>query len=184
MDKVSDMPRIDEGRYAYQFPQGWTAAKYDEDGFYVKKFQKVGLVEDGNKGVKAVDVLAFGDGPELWLIEQKDYSGGGAEIKAGELLYAAAGKLVGTLACLAVAHKNCQLGSASQQLAAQALRKTRIRCVLHVEQPAKPSRLFPQVIDPKTARDTFRRAVGPIDSHAEFGNQEQLNAKNWAWVIV
>lgn len=177
------MVAIVEGHYTYQFPPGWTATKYDQDTFYIKKFQRVGLVEDGSKGVKAVDVLAFGDDSELWLIEQKDYTGGGAQIKAGELLTAMAEKVVGTLACLVAARINGQRDSASQLLADQALKKTKIRCVLHVEQPTKLSKLFPQVIDPKTARDKLRRALGAIDSHAEFGNKTTLNTKSFSWSI-
>ncbi len=178
------MPNLPEGRFTYQFPANWTAAKYDEDRFYTKQFQKVGLVEGGNKGVKAVDVLAFGAGPELWLIEQKDYTGGGAQITAGQLLHAASAKVVGTLACLVTARCKCQPGSASQVLAVNALEKTKIRCVLHVEQPQKPSKLFPQVIDPKTARDVWRRALGPIDAHAEFGDQTVLNGRHLDWTIA
>lgn len=178
------MVAIVEGRYTYQFPPGWTATKYDQDRFYIKQFQRIGLVDVGSQGMKAVDVLAFGDGSELWLIEQKDYTGGGAQIKAGELLTAMADKVVGTLACLVAARTNGQNGSASQLLADQALKKTKIRCVLHVEQPTKPSKLFPLVIDPKTGRDKLRRALGAIDSHAELGDQTSLNAKSFSWSIV
>lgn len=178
------MPAVVEGNYTYQFPNHWTATKYDQDWFYIKKFQRVGLFEDGNQGIKAVDVLAFGDGPELWLIEQKDYISGEAQTKAGELLTAMADKVVGTLACLVTARINGQKGSNSQLLADQALKKTKIRCVLHVEQPKKPSKLFRQVIDPKTARDKLRRTLGAIDSHAECGDQNSLNAKSFGWSIV
>jgi hypothetical protein len=178
------MPSIPEGHFTYQFPDGWSAHKYDQDGFYIRHFQRVGQIESGDEGAKAVDVLAFGAGQELWLIEQKDYTGGQAQIQATALLRAFSAKVTDTLACLLAARSNAQPGSTSHELATQALTKPTLRCVLHVEQPVKPSKLFPQVIDPKTARDKLRRSIKPIDPRAEFGSAAELNAKALGWSIL
>lgn len=177
------MPNIQEGRFTYQFPSDWVASKYDQDSFYIQHFQRVGQIESGDEGAKAVDVLAFGVGPELWLIEQKDYTGGQAQIQASALLRAFSAKVTDTLACLLAARSRAQPDTTSHELAIKALARPLLRCVLHVEQTAKPSRLFPQVIDPKTARDKLRRSLKPIDPRAEFGTAAELNARDLGWSI-
>lgn len=165
------MQSVVEKTFTYVFPNKWKAEKYDEDAFYTKHFQSFA------GGAKAVDVLAFGPGTELWLIEQKDYRQG-SQIKAAELLEAVAKKMSNTLACLVAARSRAEPGSASAKLAGNALSKHKVRCVLHIEQPIKISRLYPQVIDPKTIRDKLRQTLRAIDPHAEGGDKNTLNNRN------
>ncbi|MCP5277661.1 MAG: hypothetical protein H6935_04780 [Thiobacillus sp.] len=164
------MPSVTEKAFTYVFPANWRAEKFDKDAFYLGHFSSFA------GGTKAVDVLAFGDDNELWLIEQKDYRQG-AQIKAVELLEAVARKMSGTLACLVAARSRAATGSASQILAHDALHKYKVRCALHIEQPQKPSKLHPQVIDPKSIRDKLRQTLGAIDPHSEGGDKSVLNGR-------
>jgi len=59
--------------------------------------------------------------------------------------------------------------------AQQAMACAQIRVVLQVAQPVKPSRLFPQVLDPMDAQIGLKRAVRAVDSHPMciYGNATQ-----------
>jgi hypothetical protein len=171
------MPSITEGQFTYNFPATWSAEKYDVDSYYRVHFQSFA---GGRR--KAVDVLAFGGGNELWLIEQKDYRVG-AEIKAAELFDAIASKILTTMACLVAARSNASPGTRSQIVASGALLKPKVRCILHIEQPATHSKLFPQVVDPKTVQDKLRSALKAVDRRAHAGSQAQLNGLGLGWTI-
>lgn len=41
----------------------------------------------------------------------------------------------------------------------------RIRAVLYLEQPVKPSNVKPTILDPKTAQQALERAVGKVDNN-------------------
>lgn len=164
------MPTVTEGAFTYSFPNTWKANKYDETSFYKNHFQNFA------GGTKAVDVLAIGDGTELWLIEQKDYRQG-ATIKCAELFDHVALKVLHTLACLVSTRSTGAHGTACLMTAQNALAKPQIRCALHVEQPKSPSKLFPQVIDPKTAVQKFKQQMKAVDHHALVGDQSFLNSK-------
>ncbi len=170
------MPSIPEGLFTYDFPATWSAEKYDMDSYYRVHFQSFA------GGQKAVDVLAFGGGNELWLIEQKDYRAG-SQIKAAELFDAIASKMLATMACLVAARSNAAPGTRSQIVASGALLKPKVRCVLHIEQPSTHSKLFPQVVDPKTVRDKLRSALKAVDRRAHAGSQDQLNSLTLGWTI-
>lgn len=162
------MPNVTEKAFTYQFPSDWRAVKFDKDAFYQEHFKSFA------GGTKAVDVLAFGENDELWLIKQKDYRQG-AQIGTVELLAAVAKKMSGTLACLVAARSCAAPDSASAKLAHDALHKHKIRCALHIEQREKPSKLYPQVIDPKSIRDKLRQTLRAVDCHSVGGNMATLN---------
>jgi hypothetical protein len=61
--------------------------------------------------------------------------------------------------------------------------KLKIRFVLHLEQPQKPSKLFPQVVDPKSAKDKMRQKLRAVDPHAIVGDKALLN-KLMAWQVI
>lgn len=174
------MLSISEGSFNYDFPDDWTASKFDKDPFYLKHFQSFGA------GVQAVDVLAFSN-DELWLIEQKDYRQGQDQesaINANDLFMVMASKVLGTLACLVSARSlGTSNESASHQLATEALLRKKVRCVLHIEQPTKPSTLFPQVIDPKNAKDKFKRVMKSVDPRAVIGDKNVINSCIHQWQI-
>ena len=48
----------------------------------------------------------------------------------------------------------------------RALHGDSLRVALHLNQPAHASRLFPQVVDPRTALTQFRRELRAVDPHA------------------
>jgi hypothetical protein len=170
------MPSVTEGSFTYSFPKSWDASKYDDTAFYRNHFQHFA------GGTKAVDVLAISNGAELWLIEQKDYRLG-ATIKCADLFGHVALKVLHTLACLVSTRSTGSPGTACFTRATNALAKPNIRCALHVEQPQHHSKLFPQVIDPKTAHQKFKQQMKAVDHHPLVGDKNHLNTKV-PWVII
>jgi hypothetical protein len=60
-----------------------------------------------------------------------------------------------------------------------ALERTKLRVVLHFEQPDKPSRKSQQVLDPKTAIYILKKRLRSIDPHAKFSTV--ASPKNVPW---
>jgi hypothetical protein len=77
------------------------------------------------------------------------------------------------LAAARVAANDPQL----KAFAADAMRADFFRVVLLLEQPQKPSKLFPQAVDPATARTALKKAVRAVDPHPIFGNAGALTEK-------
>ena len=159
--------QLSEGRLTFVFPEKWEALKHDSTKFYRKRFQSFA------GGSPAVDLVAFdASGSELWLIEVKDYRTD-RRTKAKDLFDEMAAKVSSTLSGLVAARANASDGSES--FALRALTKISLRVVLCLEQPDKPSRLHPQVIDPKTAKLKMRQRLRPVDPHAVVGDKVSLN---------
>jgi hypothetical protein len=174
-----------EGVFRYHFPDGWIAAKFDELTFYTSHFQKVRGDKPGEKGPKAVDVVAYDPTANLlWLIEAKDYRGNmrTKQISVGQEL---AEKACGTLACLMAgrAYAGDTGDKKVDSLWKNAVQQHRIRFVFHLEQPPTHSRLFPQSIDPKIVKDVLDRAISAVDPHPFGGGQVTINAKGFGWHI-
>lgn len=132
------MLKITEGTLEFVFPKTWQAEKFDDTGFYRKHFQ-------GFADSKSVDVVAFSaDGDELWLIEVKDYRVNRRD-KSLDLFREIAIKVRDTLACLYLARGKPEI--TLYGFAQQAAAKTKIRVALHLEQPAKPSKLYPPIVE-------------------------------------
>lgn len=153
------MPSLTEGNLTFGFSAGWEVAKLDDWSFYRKQFQRI------SKGTKAVDILAVEPGETCaWYIEIKDYRRhvrGKTEDVADET----ARKVRDSLALLAAASVNANDQDEKLQ-ARRALRAPKIRVVLHLEQPAKPSKLFPRKIDLANAQQKLRQLVRAVDPHA------------------
>ena len=107
------MTHITEGLLRFEFPNDWTASKFDEWRFYRKQFIRIGNAvstcgacsNQRDAGVKAIDILAIGPGSVCWQIEIKDYR----RTKTSNFLFLAdevAIKVRDTLACLAAARLN------------------------------------------------------------------------------
>lgn len=159
---------LSEGRLKFVFPGGWEVLKYDGTKFYRKRFQSFA------GGSPAVDFVAFdASGTELWLIEVKDYRTD-RRTKAKDLFDEVAAKVSSTLSGLVAARANASDGS--EDFARHALTKIGLRVVLCLEQPDQPSRLHPQVIDPKTAKSKMRQRMRAVDPHAVVGDAASLNA--------
>jgi hypothetical protein len=188
------MPDVDEGAFRYRFPNGWVAVKFDGLAFYRNSFQSFasGARPGGSSasGSKAVDVVAIEPGAghqaaTLWLIEQKDFRAHGREkeLPVGQEL---AEKALGTLACLVAGRANAgdtPLGMA-ERLWKDGTEISKIRFVFHFEQPDKPSRLFPQPIDPKSMEDDLRRSLRAVDPHPDGGGFTTINGRGFGWQIA
>ncbi len=129
------MTTITEGVLAFDFLATWRATKYDKWAFYINHFQTV------CGSAKAVDIVALAPNGCLWLIEIKDYRAGPRQ-KAIELVEEIALKVRDTLAGLAAARLRAN-NTNEADAARRASRCNDIKVVLHLEQPAKPSRLHP-----------------------------------------
>ena len=147
---------IDGKRFA--FPQGWRVLKYDDCSFHRNQFQSFA------GGSKALDAVALTPDNTMWLIEVKDYSASRRR-KAGTVFAEVAAKVRATLAGLAVARVRAN-DVGERAFAHEAIGAGSLRVALHLDQPAQSSRLFKQVIDPKTARTQLRREMRAVDPHA------------------
>ena len=142
----------------FSFPDGWRVQKYDDSSFHRNQFQ---LFAGGSK---ALDAVALAPDRTVWLIEVKDYSGS-RRSKAGTVFSEVAAKVRATLAGLAVARVRAN-DTGERDFAREAMGANSLRVALHLDQPERSSRLFPHVIDPKTARSLLRCEVRAVDPHA------------------
>jgi hypothetical protein len=148
---------VDVDGMTLTMPTGWQVWKYDDSAFHRNQFQSFA------GGSKAVDAVALGSDGVLWLIELKDYRQH-RRTKPSSVFAEVALKVRATLAGLAVARLRANDPS-EKSLARQDMACTQIRVALQLAQSAKPSRLFPQVLDPMDVQMQLKRAVGAVDSH-------------------
>jgi hypothetical protein len=155
----------------FEFKVGWQTSKYDRWSFYRRRF---GAMRDG---IKAVDLLAVGPDRTAWFIEVKDY-GARARTKPTELPHEVAAKVFDTLAALLPAKLN---GDDANEIefADSCLRARRLRVVLHLEQPAKHSKLFPRAIDPSVVELKLRGLIKAIDAHPVVVESTRMNKVEW-----
>ncbi len=157
------MLRVVEGSITFEFPTGFVVQKLDDTTFYKKHFQSFA------QGSKAVDFLAFNpQTSELWLLEVKDYRAQG-RTKTIDLFDEIAQKVLSSLACLLVMRANAVIQD-EQIFAELAMKQIRLKIALHFEQPEKPSKLFPRVVDPANIRMKLRQKVRAVDDKAEFSS--------------
>lgn len=169
------MPDIVVDRFAFDFPPGWTLLKYEDCTYFRKHFNDLA-------SSKALDLLALApQHSELWMVEIKDYRRH-RRTKPGNLFTEIAHKVRDTLAGLAAARVAAN-DHQSRSFAADAMRADRFRVVFLLEQPQKPSKLFPQVVDPATGSTALRKALRAVDPHPFFGNASDLTAKT-AWTVI
>jgi hypothetical protein len=169
---------LDEGALRFRFPDGWGVRKLDETSFFKKRFQSFAKPPIG-EGSKSVDFVAYDpEDVDLWLIEVKDFRIQ-PRGKKSELTLEIALKVRDSLACI---HAMASLaGCDDEHFAKRALRKHHIRVVLHIEQPAKPSKLKPAASDIATLKQKLKQAMRAVDPHALAGGMTVLNAQTpWA----
>lgn len=146
-------PTVREGSLEFQFPEGWSASKFDEWSFYRGQFARVGdarmncnrkgcgravqCVACGAKrvaGNRGIDILAIDpESSTCRLIEVKDYR----STRTSDFEFLAdvvALKVRDTLACLAAARWNAPVEQERDQ-ARSALTCESLRIVLHLEVP-------------------------------------------------
>ena len=162
------MLQIDEGRLCFSFPDDALASKYDDWSFYRNQFCRA------FDGIKAMDFI-YVDNRQTWLIEVKDYRLN-RRTKSIDLGDEIAFKVRDTLAGLVAAKCNAN-DFQEQSIAEKALSKDRIRIILHLEQPNKHSKLFPNPIDPSKVKQKLKQRLKSIDPHPRVVDKENL--KRW-----
>jgi hypothetical protein len=166
------MPTIVEGALCFDFPHGWNVSQFDDWSFVRNQFQSVG------GGSKAIDILAIE--PDLscvWHIEVKDYRRRQRDKSLG-LAEEVAQKVRDSLAALAAARVNAN-DDAEKAMAETALRGRRLRIVLHLEQTAPPSRLFPPAVDAANVRQRLKQVTKAIDPHPLVCGRTDTNDYPW-----
>lgn len=165
------MESVEVDGIRFTFDDGWLVSRWDETAFH-RRFSRVGA------GTKACDLVAIPpDGDDLWLVEVKDYSVHprtkqmSLETEIGE-------KAKGTLSGLWAAWGRANVDE-ERELARRARRRKNIRVVLHLEQRAVPSRLYPDVKLAADLRMKLKQAVHPIDPHALISSSDRPG--NVAW---
>ncbi|MBF0495329.1 MAG: hypothetical protein HQK58_01950 [Deltaproteobacteria bacterium] len=134
-------------------------------------------------GAKAVDILAFAPDSCIWLIEVKDYREH-PRTKPGALALEVAKKVRDSLAAIFSARMNADDPDEKEQ-AGVALESRSIRVVLHLEQPARHSKLFPRAIDPANVQQELTQLIKAIDAHPKVLEQGRLQGSAWTvWMRV
>lgn len=165
------MTEIIVEKLTFNFPDDWQASKFDEWSFYRNQFQQV------CGGAKAVDILAIEVRACLWTIEVKDYRQH-RRSKTIDLAEEIAMKVRDSLAALVAAKANAN-DEDEKAMAVTALRCPRLRVVLHLEQPAKHSALFPRAIDPANVQQRLRQLIKAIDPHPLVIDMGRMNGVAW-----
>ncbi len=164
---------ITEGRLTFTFPAEAMASKYDDWVHYRRQFN------GAFGGTKAIDLLYVAD-PVGWLIEIKDYRLN-PRTKPTDLADEVAHKVRDTLAGLASAQCNAT-DRDEKRVARNMLRCRQLKVVLHLEQPAKHSRLRPRAIDPAAVQMRLRTLLKAIDPHVCVVDQHALKAE-MRWTV-
>ena len=163
---------ITEGQLQFTFPDNTIATQYDEWGFYRQRFNSA------FGGTKAVDILHVDAEKTAWLIEVKDYRTD-RRTKPSDLGDEIALKVRDTLVGL-VAARFQSSDRAEQQAAKKVLQAKQLRIVLHLEQCQKPSRLFPQVVNPVNLQLRLKALLKTVDAHPVVVDQHTLKTTmNW-----
>ena len=166
------MSRLEEGNLACDFPADWNVTKYDDWGYYRNQFQSSCT---GNKGM---DFLGFNPGDRvLWLIELKDYRQGRRDKQKGPLWDEIAIKARDTLAGLFAA--KVEAGHQDHGFALQSLTATKLRVVLHLEQPVSHAKLFPRAYDRADVQQKIKQLVKPIDAHPRVVELQNMAHVPW-----
>lgn len=169
------MPEFVEGQIRYDFPEEFSIVRLEDSTYYTKHWQHF-AEQTGGEGNKECDFIAFDPKSKtLWLIEVKDYRAA-FRTKPSELAVEFAQKCRDAIGCLFAIKLSGLAQAAEKDMIHCLLKAMVVRCVLHVEQGVR-SRLFPQIIDPKTLKDLTRYRLRPLDPHALGGDADVLNGR-------
>lgn len=155
----------------FDFPDNWQVSQYDNWSFYRNQFARMW------NGIKALDLLTVDPQKTAWLIEVKDYRQQ-QRSKPSDLSDEVARKVFDTLAAMVPA-KNCAINSSEKQIARAVTLAHRLRVVLHLEQPAKHSKLRPIAINPADVKQKIRQLLKPVDAHPLVVSKANLGALQW-----
>ena len=165
------MTEIDVEGLKFCFPHSWNATKYDDWSFYRNQFQRIG------SGLKAVDMIALNH-DAIWMIEVKDYRLH-RRAKTINVDQEFAEKVICSLSALLPAKANAN-NAEERGFASRSLVLARIRLVLHLEQPATHSKLFPRAINPANVRLKLRQRLKAIDPHPIVAETSAMNGLPWS----
>jgi hypothetical protein len=169
------MPEFVEGQIRYDFPEGFSILRLEDSTYYAKHWQHF-AEQNGGAGNKECDCIAFDPKSKtLWLIEVKDYRAA-FRTKPSELTVEFAQKCRDAVGCLFAMKLSRLTQDEDKNTIHSLIKAVVVRCVLHVEQGVR-SRLFPQIIDPKTLKDLTRNRLRPLDPHALGGDADVLNSR-------
>lgn len=167
------MQRFNIDGLSFDFPDEWHVDKYDEWSFYRNQFIRM------RDGIKSLDLLAIDSDKTAWLIEVKDYQQY-PRTKPSELPREIADKVFDTLAAMLPAKLNAS-DEKEKQIANKVIASRKVRIVLHLEQPAKHSKLRPRAINPADIELKLRQLLKPIDAHPLVA--ERSSMRNLPWIV-
>ena len=166
------MTNVEVDGLTFTFPVSWEVSKYDGWAFYRRQFSEMW------DGIKAVDLLAIEiENQVTWLIEVKDYRKY-PRTKTLDLANEVAQKVYSTLAAMLPAKINASETDESN-FAEKVVKATKLRVVLHLEQPLKHSKLFPRAFDPANVEIKLRTLIKPIDPHPKVVESTQMQGLAW-----
>jgi hypothetical protein len=123
-------------------------------------------------------LLAVSPSRTAWLIEAKDYRFH-QRTKASNLADEVRQKVLDTLAAILPAKINGNVPD--ETLVSTRVSEAReLKVVLHLEQPAKHSKLFPRAIDPADVQMKLRQQLKPVDPHSRVVEMANLQGVPWA----
>ncbi len=163
------MTRLQEKNFTYDFPPGWAAEKWDDTEFHRKRFS------NSMGSSKSVDLVAFDNGADhLWLIECKDFrlADNLTILRRCEEIPQ---KFKDTLASLVCARNAPD--EPTKSFSRSALKKTRLRCVVHWEFDFHHDRrLFPVKTMVADIQTKLKQQLQVADPSSLIGNQRQISA--------
>ena len=165
------MPTVVVDTLTFDFPAGWIASNYDRWSFYRNRFSRF------LHGIKAVDLLAIAPNGTVFLIEVKDYRRH-RRTKTIKLADEVAKKMLDTLAAMLPSKVNGDVAS-EIDFSDRVLNTPGLRVVLHLEQPAKHSKLFPRAIDPADVQMKIRQQLKPVDPHSRVVEMADMRGLPW-----
>ncbi len=158
-----------EGRLRFEFPACWWVLRPGEASFYKKHFQRF------CGGSKETDFVLKSDDGEWYLLEVKDYTTD-RRTKPLDLVEELSIKVRDTLSLLMAGAANdptesngvgafCRSGGMP----------SKIRVVLHLEQPSKSSRMFPGVALEANLLTKLKKSFRCVDSHPRVVSTDSSN---------
>ncbi len=156
------MPQVfQEGRVEFKFPDTWQVLRPEDASYYKRHFQNFA------DGCKEMDFILFDPADSvLWLLEVKDYTTN-PRTKTQCVLQEVAEKSRDSLALL---YAGAICDNAQPPCVAQLAKDTwipsKVRVILHIDQPNKPSKLFPGAPMAANAAQVLRSKVKAVDPHA------------------
>lgn len=156
-----------EGSLSFDLEQVKFAEKYDDWRHYRSVFNSA------CESSKAVDFVVSKAGT-LWLIEVKDYRRH-ARTKPSDLADEVVLKVRDTMAGL-VSTAFVGIDRGEKNTSRSALSHRKLRILFHLEQPSKPSRLFPMSVDPAVILMKLKQKLRFADCHPIVVNRATFPA--------